>query len=272
MKHVHPLSLAFVWALQGALTSCTPSLDVGDQAQVPDAGSPATDVYLATADAPGSAPPPAACPGGNGNLPARVLWLKLDGSARDEVSGREGMVEGLPIAWDEGRFDRSLELTGAENLSFGVSDAWRTLEEVQQVTMSAWIFVEALQPGYLGIITQSAPNSAVETVGLFLKDGFPTITVDFLGVSTPAPVPLGSWVHVAGVYADRSLEVYVNGQPVAQQPTPFGIGSVDPEPILVGANRNKGVVGERFSGRIDEISVFARALSAAEIQALSCRP
>src|SRR5262249_39915210 len=77
------------------------------------------------------------------------------------------------------------------------------------------------------------------------------------------------WYHVAGVYdaASRTLDVYVNGV------LDNGVltGTVPDAPVDSSLNAN---IGERtgypatynFIGGIDEVHVFDRALSAAEIQ------
>jgi hypothetical protein len=200
-----------------------------------------------------------------------VLWFKLNGNAREELSGNEATTEGSPVKWEGGRFGQGLALAGAANLSFAVNDAWRQVGENGKVTLSAWIYVDVIKPGFQAIVTQAKANSKVETVGLFLKDGKPTMTMDFFSVSASTAVPINTWVHVAGKFDGLIQEIYVNGELAGRVGNASTIPVDDSEPILIGANRNEGVVGERFWGRIDDVSVFSRSLSNPEIQTLSCR-
>ena len=73
-------------------------------------------------------------------------------------------------------------------------------------------------------------------------------------------------VHIAGTTTTMA-RLYVNGQLVDSQAL-TGRFAADTTPFILGANGN-GVgdanVSERFPGRIDEIMLYRRALSADEI-------
>lgn len=73
---------------------------------------------------------------------------------------------------------------------------------------------------------------------------------------------LNTWHHLVVVCQDQTLQATLNGQalPVEQLPAETVLNE-----YVVGANLHHG---NKFSGLIDEVQVFNRALSAAEIQAL----
>jgi hypothetical protein len=81
---------------------------------------------------------------------------------------------------------------------------------------------------------------------------------------------LGQWSHVAGVLtADKGLQIYVNGQLRGSAEAPGLIPAEPKEPMEIGADR-KGAVGDYrspfgFTGIIDEVRLYHRALSAEEI-------
>ena len=85
-------------------------------------------------------------------------------------------------------------------------------------------------------------------------------------------LPLGQWSHVVGVYAGSVMSLYVNGGLVQQAPvtlTPYDAGC----PWHLGGIYDPSAggcayVGQFFNGLIDEATVYARALTAAEVQAL----
>jgi Ca2+-binding RTX toxin-like protein len=84
------------------------------------------------------------------------------------------------------------------------------------------------------------------------------------GTHTTPAIPAGAWTHLATTYDGANLRIYVNGALAATR----GVtGDIE---VGVGALRiggNKAFPGEFFSGLIDEVKVYNRALSAAEITA-----
>jgi hypothetical protein len=82
-------------------------------------------------------------------------------------------------------------------------------------------------------------------------------------------LPANTWVHVAGTYDGTALRIYVNGALNATLAV-TGATCANTEPLGVGAkNRTAtGVVEAYFDGRIDDLRVYNRALSAAEIKSV----
>ena len=95
-------------------------------------------------------------------------------------------------------------------------------------------------------------------------------TAGFVVIKTSAPAPRGVWTHLAGVYDGAVARLYVNGVEVASEPL-TGTFAADTTPIILGGNGNdaSGVPTELFPGRLDEIMLYARALSAPEIPELA---
>ena len=74
---------------------------------------------------------------------------------------------------------------------------------------------------------------------------------------------LNTWTHLAVTYDGASLKLYVNGAQVGSRPQSGSIPVTD-GPLTLGGNR---VWGEHFAGLIDEVRIYNRALSSAEIAA-----
>ncbi len=77
-----------------------------------------------------------------------------------------------------------------------------------------------------------------------------------------AALPTGAWTHLAATYDGTTLRLYVNGAQVAQLAVAGSIPTSN-SPLRIGGN---AIWGEWFNGLIDEVRVYNRALSAAEIQ------
>ena len=78
-----------------------------------------------------------------------------------------------------------------------------------------------------------------------------------------AQLALNTWTHLAATYSGSVLNLYVNGTQVASQPATGQIVS-STGALKFGGN---AIWSEWFNGLIDEVRVYNRALSAAEIQA-----
>jgi len=89
--------------------------------------------------------------------------------------------------------------------------------------------------------------------------------------------PLGKWVHLAGVYDGESgaMALYVDGKPIGSE-TIVGEMRIDPEslnrPLIIGGELNSASIDDvenAFDGCIADARIYARALSADEIQELA---
>jgi Concanavalin A-like lectin/glucanases superfamily len=92
----------------------------------------------------------------------------------------------------------------------------------------------------------------------------PTGEVNIAGDKTVAGTAMlatGVWTHIAATYDGANLRFYVNGALVA---TKAQTGAMAPStgPLWIG---NNTVYNEPYSGLIDEVRVYNRALSATEI-------
>ncbi len=78
-----------------------------------------------------------------------------------------------------------------------------------------------------------------------------------------ASLPLNTWTHLTVTYDGTTLRLYVNGTQVGSRAM-TGALLTSTGALRIGGN---SIWGEFFQGRIDEIRVYNRALSAAEILA-----
>jgi Concanavalin A-like lectin/glucanases superfamily len=93
-----------------------------------------------------------------------------------------------------------------------------------------------------------------------------TTTDDSLAASFSAA---GSWAHVVGVFNNDVMRVYINGALAAGPTNHTGSGGIS-------AHSNGGIqigrygptFGQYFNGKIDDVRVYSRALSADEIKQL----
>ena len=135
------------------------------------------------------------------------------------------------------------------------------------LTVEAW--VNAQRPN--GVVL--ARGGGIHGYTLYIEGGRPhfgiRVTQELKVVSAKAKLAK-RWVHLAGVLtAEKKLQLYVDGQLAASADAP-GLIAADPADLMeIGADH--GSVGNyaspfAFAGLVDEVRIYHRALSAAEIQ------
>lgn len=141
------------------------------------------------------------------------------------------------------------------------------------ITMAAWIKPAQLS-GTQNILAHGYATNPPAEVFLRLQSGvlqagsWDGVTVLAVGATLP-PEQLGRWTHLAGVYDGRQWLLYTNGVLAAAKNAAKGSVLVNAD-WAIGA---RGGGGERyFKGTIDEVQLYARALSAEEIRALPGAP
>ena len=76
-------------------------------------------------------------------------------------------------------------------------------------------------------------------------------------VSSVTPLVMNQWNHVMGTYDGERLRIYVNGYPQGDVAT-AQIPAISDDPLLVGS--------EAFAGRLDEVTLYSRALAPDEVR------
>jgi hypothetical protein len=209
-------------------------------------------------------------------------WRLDDGAgstAAFDSSGQmnNGVVHGLDAntAWVAGRSQGALDTARAGWVQVAHSPSIDAI--VDRVTISAWVDLQGTisAPENFGTaLSRQIGTSEDQHYHLSLLLGRPNlfITTDagYVMPNAPDAVPRDTWIHLAGVWDGAVVRLYVNGAEVASEPL-TGRFAVDTAPVILGGNGNdaSGVPTELFPGRIDELMLYARALSADEIGRLA---
>src|SRR4029077_17273374 len=78
----------------------------------------------------------------------------------------------------------------------------------------------------------------------------------------PSALTAHTWAHLAATYDGATMRLYVNGVQVARR-AQTGPIATSTNPLQIGGD---SLYGQYFAGRIDEVRIYNRALSVAEIQ------
>jgi hypothetical protein len=92
----------------------------------------------------------------------------------------------------------------------------------------------------------------------------------YRNIKTTEDMPVGEWIHLAGTYDNTEFKLYVNGKLVASAACSIPFSYQDENPVIIGGNtNNKGkTLVDCFRGRIDEVRLYNRALTAHEVAEL----
>jgi hypothetical protein len=204
------------------------------------------------------------------NLVAR--W-KLDGDATDSsANGYHGTAEGS-YAWVAGKDGQAIDLSGGWVV---VDDNGVTpkLRPKHHVSVMAWInrvqassdAVHVLARGGDDRETYSLEVNGDEGLTFFVRDanliddGKPKI----YDIKGERKLPRNEWFHVAGTYDGNELTSYVNGEvQLTLAPGPNELYADVNDGLGIGGRYGSG--GGRFEGRIDDVRVYDRPVTRAEI-------
>lgn len=142
-------------------------------------------------------------------------------------------------------------------------------------TVSAWVRRDA-DATWNMIISREVKNGPSEYFGLAVVRNRALFSVDpdgahYQNIQGDEDLPVGEWIHLTGTYDNALFRLYVNGTLVksASCMTPFTFA--DENPVVIGGNTNSQ--GRKwvdcFHGRIDEVRLYDRALTADAVQALA---
>jgi hypothetical protein len=85
-------------------------------------------------------------------------------------------------------------------------------------------------------------------------------------LDSATPIPERKWTHVASTYDGATLRIYVNGV-LDHSLAVTGTTCANADALIIGAKvkPSAGISEAYFDGRIDDVRVYRRALSASEI-------
>lgn len=195
-------------------------------------------------------------------VPAPVLSLDFEECADSLYvgPGAEGGVgcQAGPygFAADFDGVDDKIEL--ADQPQYSMTDA---------VTVSAWIKPDVVHGNIVN------KWYALDSYGLAVVDGQASFSTAFpdgsqwgVSIKAAAPVPSGTWVHLAGVYDGAAVRLYVDGQEAASTAA-SGTLQQSARPIAIGSHPP----WNSYDGLIDSVRIWDLALSAGQIAEVAGR-
>ncbi len=200
--------------------------------------------------------------------------LLIDNSGNDNNGALNNFPDDDSQWVSAGRIGGALNFRGPANGEFVKVD--RYPQSGGTMSVSAWVWADA-RPQWATVIKNWADAIAGQFhFGLFDTAGDISNFIQQQGGGTPntreaAAIPLGSWQHVAFVCDGAQMRIYRNGVQVAV--TAYNGSLINPSPLAalsIGAKLNDAgtAASGQWQGKIDDLGLWTRGLSADEILAI----
>ncbi len=202
------------------------------------------------------------------------LWLCDDASGDtltdSSGNGNDGAISGT-FNWDEGKIDGCIVATGGGSIDVATSDSVNSIGEA--ITIAGWFRVDV--DSDTGIRRTNAFLLEDQSSSEPVPDSwsFRIWTTNGLcpGAYGTTKVVKGEWTHIAGTYGDETLKLYFNGVEEEELKTDANAafnGEWAGKIATPADTLQLKYSAESYTGGMDEIIIFSRALSENEINQL----
>ncbi|MBV1862703.1 MAG: LamG domain-containing protein [Nannocystaceae bacterium] len=204
--------------------------------------------------------------------PDLIAWYRFDaveaGSVTDHSgNGHIATCETCPGILD-GIYASAIETDGvAQHLVVADAPAFTT----QTWTLASWVWFAAPPTSFktilakpIGIDTANSFELGMSLSGTnsHLVAGW-SDDLAFQGMTAPLP-PSQQWFHMAATLGEKTATLYLDGELVLEE-TVTVTPAFDESDVYIGADLDDQVLDNFFDGRIDDLRIYARALTADEV-------
>jgi hypothetical protein len=205
--------------------------------------------------------------------PTLIGYWPIYGNALDFSGyGNDGTVFGATLtAGHDGAPDGAYLFDGTSTY-IQVPDSPSLASPTTGLTQMAWVRPDdwSLVGSTFGPILMKSTTSAntLQYRMALVPGGLHSAYDDYnIGSTQPFTIEFGTWYHVAAVFDAGTVTHYVNG--VALGSETLTISAMTPNAMPLDIGRDVPGYTEFWNGAIDDVRLYARALSAVEIQAIA---
>jgi PKD repeat protein len=172
-------------------------------------------------------------------------------------NANHGTISGA--AWASGKTGAGLSFTQT-NAVISVPHS-ASLNLTSGLTLEAWVYPTALGTD-ANIIYKDTFGYAL--AGSSVEQATPSFGGSFTPIPlfSPTPLALNTWSHLATTYDGNVMRIYINGTEVASRAQNGAMASTTGA-LMIGGN--SVVPGKNWTGKIDEVRIYNRALAPAEV-------
>jgi hypothetical protein len=197
--------------------------------------------------------------------PGLVAGYSFDenaGVTAGDASGNSNAGSISGATWNAGKYGSCLSFNGT-NAMVNVPDA-NSLDLTNSFTIEAWVYPTA-SSSWRTVVMKEGPSSLAYALyshnNANRPAGYVRINNADAAVNGSTALALNTWTHVALTYNGLTMLLYVNGVQRGSS-SRSGAAPITTGILSIGGNT---VWGEYFAGSIDEVRLYNRPLSPAEI-------
>lgn len=205
-----------------------------------------------------------------------VGYWPFNGNANDESgNGNNGTINGATLTSD--RFGNSNKAYSFDGISNYINIIDNQSLHLSNFSISVWVNGNDFN-GFRQIFSKNLSNSINESINLFINNlsiwnasaqvGGPSYYGTLL--TSPTLFNTNEWHHVIFAFSgiNQTQNLYVDGNLVSNNIAQNTI-QYDNESITIGAQLESSILNYFFSGSLDDIRIYNRALSASEVAYLA---
>lgn len=193
-----------------------------------------------------------------------VLYLPLDGGVEDASgNGNDGIVNGN-ASWVDGKHGQAMQFDGSTYMEIPDSPG-SGLDGVSGLTIEAWVKMSGHHDN--GIVVKLISEGVHWPTVYNLETWSDQLA--YFGVNEDTgewivgSYPLDEWFHLTGVFDNGTETIYINGEDMGSMPDPSAVVPDSDLPVYIGCVDPNSYF---FVGELDDIAIYDRALTQAEIQ------
>ena len=199
-----------------------------------------------------------------------VAYYPFNGNAKDESgNGNDGDVNGATLSLDRhGVSDAAFSFDGNHHIDIGNSKSLR----INNGTISAWVYSDSFA-GAGGIVSyMEDAKKGRNGYAMWTSTGLSFILANNEGYREwkhAGKLEESKWYHVAVSFNDTVSEGYINGIMIKGiNHHGLKMSFTKSSKALIGLTASMHQYEHNFKGSIDDVRIYNRALSAAEVKAL----
>jgi len=207
----------------------------------------------------------------DGAQPLKGSWHFDEGSGTtaydDSGNGNNGTIYGA--TWVSGKFGQALSFDGVDDYVEIPNSA--SLNPTNEITVEAWFYPVSYTSGtgWHGIVGKAPYTNGyllwVEETGSV--SGLIYVGGIRYNVYSGYNAPLNQWTHAVYTVKQGRMDIYINGQWRAKTDIPTGAFNTNTNPLRI-AGQGEDSTQPWFRGLIDDVRIYNRALTDAEISDL----
>ena len=196
-----------------------------------------------------------------------ISWYRAEGNANDELGNNPGSLKN-GTGFGPGEVGQAFDFDGVSRyVDCGTSPSLAP----PKITVEFWLYARSVS-GFSHPIARWGNSSSTPDSWLFTYPSTGLVSLSLANASgqhapdvvSNVAVPLNQWHHIAGTYDGSAVMLYVDGQLTGQQSLSGPLNNAA-STTSIGGKFADGGLNFPFDGRVDEATIYNRALSSTEI-------